>query len=110
MHFAPDTVLALGQIARLADANRRRVNNLFGEGTSPKMRLARAGLDALGLDSSVFLRHHSPRLLYGANLCSNLPDLLIGLSENPEYVLPSGPASTNILVEHWRTRVASTSP
>ena len=104
VHFAPDTVLALGQIARLADANRRRVNNLFGEGTSPKMRLVRAGLDALGLNASVFLRHHSPRLLYGANLCSNLPDLLIGLSQKPDYVLPSGPSSTATLIEHWRKR------
>ena len=104
VHFAPDTVLALGQVARLADANRQRVNNLFGEGTSPKMRIVRAGLDCLGLDASVFLRHHSPRLLYGANLCSNLPDLLIGLAEKPEYVLPSGSASTAILIDHWRKR------
>ena len=104
VHFAPDTVLALSETARVADANRQRVNNLFGEGTSPKMRLMRAGLDALGLDSNVFLRHHSPRLLYGASLCSNLSDLLIGLSEKPEYVLPPGPASTAILVEHWRER------
>ena len=104
VHFAPDTVRALNENARLADANRRRVNNLFGEGTSPKMRLMRAGLETLGLDSNVFLRHHSPRLLYGANLCSNLPEVLIGLNATPNYVLPSGPASTNILVEHWRER------
>ena len=104
VHFAPATVLALSQCARLADANRRRVNNLFGEGTSPKMRLMRAGLESLGLDPNVFLRHHSPRLLYGANLCSNLSDLLIGLSEKPEYVLPSGPVSTAFLIDHWRER------
>lgn len=104
VHFAPDTVIALGQIARLADANRRRINNLFGEGTSPKLRLVRAGLDTLGLDSSVFLRHHSPRLLYGASLCSNLPELLIGITEEPEYVLPPGRASTTILIDHWRER------
>ena len=104
IHFAPDTVLALGEIARLADANRRRVTNLFGEGTSPKMRLVRAGLDSLGLDSSVFLRHHSPRLLYGASLCSNLHDLLTGLSDEPSYILPSGQASIDILVDYWRER------
>jgi len=104
VHFAPDTVLALNQVARLADANRRRINNLFGEGTSPKMRLVRGGLESLGLDANVFLRHHSPRLLYGAALCSNLPDLLIGLTEKPKYVLPAGPASTEIIVEHWRKR------
>jgi hypothetical protein len=104
VHFAPETVLALNQIARLADSNRRRVNNLFGEGTSPKMRLVRSGLESLGLDANVFLRHHSPRLLYGAALCANLPDLLIGLTDTPKYVLPAGPASTEILVEHWRKR------
>lgn len=104
VHFAPDTVLALSQSARLAAANHRRINNLFGEGTSPKMRLVRAGLETLGLDPNVFLRHHSPRLLYGANLCSNLFDLLIGLSEEPQYVLPGGSTSTTLLVDHWRER------
>ena len=104
IHFAPDTVEALSKCARRADENRRLVNNLFGEGTSPKMRLVRDGLATLGLDAQIFLRHHSPRLLYGANLCSNLPDLLIGISETPEYVLPSGPESTRILIEHWRKR------
>lgn len=104
VHFAPETVLALNQIARLADSNRRRINNLFGEGTSPKMRLVRGGLETLGLDANVFLRHHAPRLLYGAALCSNLPDLLIGLTDKPKYILPAGPASTEIIVEHWRTR------
>ncbi len=104
VHFAPETVLALNQVARLADENRRRINNLFGEGTSPKMRLVRGGLESLGLDANVFLRHHSPRLLYGAALCSNLPDVLLGLSDKPKYVLPAGPASTQIVVEHWRER------
>lgn len=104
VHFAPDTIRALSQIARLADANRRRVNNLFGEGTSPKMRIVRAGLETLGLDASVFLRHHSPRLLYGANLCSNLSDILVGISDQPEYVLPPGAESSAILIDHWRER------
>lgn len=103
VHFAPDTVAALNRVTRLADANRRRVNHLFGEGTSPKMRLVRSGLEALGLDANVFLRHHAPRLLYGASLCSNLPDLLLGIDDTPAYVLPAD-GSTELLVEHWRTR------
>ena len=104
VHFAPETVLALSQLARLADSDRRRVNHLFGEGTSPKMRLVRAGLESLGLDANVFLRHHSPRLLYGTALCSNLPDLLVGLTDMPKYILPEGHASTDVIVEHWRRR------
>jgi hypothetical protein len=104
VHFAPDTIAALGEVVRLGDSNRRRINNLFGEGTSPKMRLVRDGLASIGLDANVFLRHHSPRLLYGAALCSNLPDLLLGLSDKPRYLLPPGRRSTEIIVDYWRER------
>jgi hypothetical protein len=104
VHFAPDTVLHLGSVSRLAGDNRRDINNLFGEGTSAKMRLIRGGLEALGLNSSSFLQHHSPRLLYAAGLCSNLEDMLLGLGETPKYVLPAGPRGTEIIVNHWKVR------
>lgn len=104
VHFSPDTVAALSLVARLVDLNRRRVNNLFGEGTSPKMRLIRAGLEGLGLRPDVFLRHHSPRLLYAAPLCSNYEALLLGLTDQPDYVLPPGTASDEELIKHWRER------
>jgi hypothetical protein len=101
VHYAPDTVEYLGRIARLSESNRRNVNNLFGEGASPKLRLLRSGLDALGLDSDDFLRHHSPRLLYGATLCSNIDKVMLGLSDAPKYLLPEGTQGTQLLVEHW---------
>jgi len=104
VHFAPDTVASLSQVARLVDQNRRRINNLFGEGTSPKLRLVRSGLEALGLNAEVFLKHHSPRLLYAASLCSNIKDVLLGLTEEPTYVLPDGQASTDVIIGHWRER------
>lgn len=104
VHFAPDTVASLSQVARLVDLNRRRINNLFGEGTSPKLRLIRSGLEALGLNPEVFLKHHSPRLLYAAPLCSNIEDVLLGLTDEPKYVLPDGQASTDLIIGHWRDR------
>ena len=103
VHFAPDTVEALSQVARLAES-RRDVNNLFGEGTSPKLRLVRTGLDALGLEADAFLRHHSPRLLYGASLCSNIQEVALRLQDAPEYLLPPGPEGTEIIVQHWKDR------
>ena len=102
VHFAPDTVAHLSAVARQTDLN--RVTNLFGEGTSPKLRLVRSGLEALGLDPEIFLRHHSPRLLYGAALCSNLDAVLFGVESSPQYLLPPGPEGTAVLVEHWRER------
>jgi hypothetical protein len=104
VHFAPDTMINLSALARASDSNRRRVNNLFGEGTSPKLRLIRSGIENLGLESDTFLRHHSPRLLYGASLCSNIDEVALGLSQLPEYLLPSGESSTEILAKHWRER------
>lgn len=104
VHFAPDTVVHLNAVARLAEDNRRDVNNLFGEGTSPKLRLVRSGLEALGLDANTFLRHHSPRLLYAAALCSNIEDVMLGLSETPKYVLPARRRGTDLIVSHWRER------
>jgi hypothetical protein len=104
VHFAPDTVAALNQVARLVDLNRRRINNLFGEGTSPKLRLIRSGLEGLGLNPEVFLRHHSPRLLYAAPLCTNVADVLLGADIEPAYALPPGDEGTRLLVDHWRDR------
>jgi hypothetical protein len=106
VHFAPDTAAALASIARLADDNRRGVNYLFGEGMSPKLRILRAGLGALGLDSEVFLRHHSPRLLYAARLCRNSTDVLFGLSDQPDYILRpvGGSDGTSEIAQHWRER------
>jgi hypothetical protein len=104
MQFAPDTAHALSLVARLSDANRREVNNLFGEGTSPKLRLIRTGLEALGLHASSFLRHHSHRLIYGAALCANTDDVVLRLGKRPNYLLAPGREGTELLAERWRER------
>jgi hypothetical protein len=104
VQFAPDTVHALNDVARHSDSNRREVNNLFGEGTSPKMRLIRTGLDALGLDANSFLRHNSRRIIYGVSLCSNTDDVVLRMSSQPLYLLPPGDEGTAILIRYWRDR------
>ena len=104
VQFAPDTVHQLNEVARLSDSNRREVSNLFGEGTSPKLRLIRTGLDALGLDAESFLRHTSRRIIYGASLCSNTDDIVLRLAARPRYLLPPGANGTEILIKHWRER------
>ena len=72
---------------------------------SPKLRALRAGLDALGLDSGVFLRHHAPRLLYAASLVHNTRDVLLGLAE-PDYVLkpPDGSDGVREIARYWCER------
>jgi hypothetical protein len=104
VQFAPDTVHALNDVARHGDANRREVNNLFGEGTSPKLRQIRSGLEDLGLEANSFLRHHSRRLIYGVALCANTDDVVLRMTDRPRYLLPAGDAGTKVLIEYWRER------
>ena len=106
VQFASDTIDALLAAARLANRKRRLVNNLFGEGMSPKLRSLRLGLDALGLRPDEYLRHHSPRLLYAVSLASNVDDVLLGLTRRPRYVLPTsgGDRTTKAIAEHWAQR------
>jgi hypothetical protein len=106
VQFASDTTDTLAAAARLANSKRRMVNNLFGEGMSPKLRSLRMGLDALGLAPDEYLRHHSPRLLYAVPLASNLDDIMLGLTRRPKYVLPvaGGTTTTTAIATYWATR------
>ena len=104
VHFSPDTATTLVDVARLANEGRRFVNHLFGEGKSPKLRALRTGLEAIGLSSDTFLRHHSPRLLYGIALCHNSDDVLLGLSSRPSYVLKGKEDGVDEIADYWRDR------
>lgn len=104
VHIAPDTAESLRLVATLSTA-RRQVNYLFGEGISPKLRTIRSGLDALGLQSDTFLRHHSPRILYAVRLCRNADDVLLGLDDSPDYFLGGDPSATDAIVaKAWKER------
>jgi hypothetical protein len=106
VQFAADTTDSLIASARLANNKQRIVNNLFGEGMSPKLRSLRMGIDALGLRPEEFLRHHSPRLLYAVPLATNSDDVLFGLTRTPKYVLPikGGAKTTAAIAGQWAER------
>jgi hypothetical protein len=108
VQFASDTIESLLAVARLANSKQRLVNNLFGEGMSPKLRSLRMGLDGLGLRPDEYLRHHSPRLLYAIPLATNALDVMIGLTRRPKYVLPikGGDTTTSQIATYWYERWA----
>jgi hypothetical protein len=102
--YSEETVDALVDLVQQSDA--QRVNSIFGEGVSPKLRKVRQALDLLNLPSAALLRHHRPRVVYGVSLIRNLGDYLIGLARNPEYIVPiaKGSAATAEIGSWWRER------
>lgn len=84
----------------------RRVNNIFGEGVSPKLRMTREGLALIGVPQDLVLRHNCPRLIYGIRLASNAYEYLRGEEVEPAYVLPPDRSEegTVAIVHHWLTR------
>jgi hypothetical protein len=98
LHLGEETAQALRSMA-MATHDARRVNNRFGEGTSPRLRQIREGLDALGLQSDSILHHATPRIFYGCELGPGSRDALLGLGS----VTAEEPSSRNIAAA-WRRR------
>lgn len=88
-----------------------KANNLFGEGTSPKLRGLRDGLNELGLSADPLLVHGMERCMYGVKLASNLDRYLLGLDSKPDWVFsPQSKAAPSIAkwwVERWGNARAS---
>lgn len=87
----------------------RRINNIFGEGTSPRFRLISRGLSTLGIKSNAFLQHYTPRIVYSMELAKNTNDFLCGRTTELEYPFniddPHDVAtSTQNLIDYWYTR------
>jgi hypothetical protein len=103
--YSDETVEGLTDLVQQS-TNGQRVNSIFGEGVSPKLRKVRHGLDLLGLPASVLLKHHRHRIVYGVSLVRNLGDYLIGLDPEPEYLVPlcEGTAATARIATWWRER------
>lgn len=84
----------------------RRINNVFGEGTSPRLRLMRTGLMAIGI-SEDFTKHHTKRIVYGIELAKNTKEFLNGTADNLEYYLPLDGKEeqyTENLINYWKER------
>jgi hypothetical protein len=103
--YSEETVDALADIVQQS-ADGQRVNSIFGEGVSPKLRKVRQGLDLLGLPSDLLLRHHRHRILYAVSLIRNLREYLLGLEQTPAYLVPvdRGAEATARIAEWWRDR------
>lgn len=99
LHLSQETVQALRTIGERRHVA-RRVNNRFGEGTSPRLRQIREGLDALGVESDQVLHHATPRIFYGCELEPGARASLLQATSAPARQAPM----VGAIAEAWRRR------
>lgn len=103
-HFAARTLAGLERFVQSRKGG-WKANNVFGEGTSPKLRGLRDGLVALGLNADELLIHGMERSLYGVRLARNLDRYLLGFDEEPDWMIdPTRQAADGVSqwwIERW---------
>jgi hypothetical protein len=110
-HFSDATVDALARLSEHT-GGLVRVNSLFGEGVSPRLRKVRLGLAALGWPTNELLKHGRERILYGVPLVRNVRDYSLGIDRVPAYLLnpdfqDDGESVANWWFERWGRRRAA---
>ncbi|MFD9826389.1 Druantia anti-phage system protein DruA [Tsukamurella tyrosinosolvens] len=99
-HFSDSTVEALVRLCEHS-GGLVRVNSLFGEGVSPRLRKVRLGLAALGWPTNELLKHGRERILYGVPLVENVRDYSLGIDQDPNYFLDPEPLDRGESVARW---------
>lgn len=84
VYFSKETTGTMMHLLELQDGG-RRINNIFGEGTSPRFRLISRGLSMIGVKADAFLNHYSPRIVYSIELAENTNDFLLGYTKDINY-------------------------
>ena len=84
-----------------------RINHVFGEGTSPKMRLLtmsiRELLESTNEDSKDFSKHAMSRIVYGVRLAKNTFEYLMGYDSSPQYYtnIDDYKSATQKTIDFW---------
>jgi Domain of unknown function (DUF4338) len=106
VQFSEATALAV-QSALEERYQFRAVNNIFGEGFSPKFRKLRDGMVMLGFNPTVLMRHDQQRRVYSAPLWPDADKFLRGEDISvPEYLREPWRyrGATERIAEFWRAR------
>lgn len=108
VYFSRETTDAMMRVLELQDGG-RRINHIFGEGTSPRFRLISRGLSTIGVKADAFLKHYSPRIVYSIELAPNTNEFLLGHTDDLEYPFDLGnaedvQAKTQELINYWYSR------
>lgn len=105
LQFSQESIERLSRLVSQSGGG-LKLTSLPGEGTSPRLRKVRAGLDLLGIESEQLLRHGVQRGILAAPLARNVGAVLQGLAEVPDYYASedAGLQHTRALVQYWYER------
>lgn len=106
--FSKETTKLFSKILELQDGG-KRINHVFGEGTSPRFRMISRGLNVIGIRADAFLRHYSPRIVYSINLAKNTNEFLMGVTDDIDYGFDINDDNdvqdtTQEIIEFWYVR------
>ena len=106
--FSKETTGTFSRLLELQDGG-KKINHVFGEGTSPRFRMISRGLSSIGIRADAFLKHYSPRIVYSINLAKNTNDFLLGFDKdvNFGYDIDNDAEvnrKTQGIIEYWYTR------
>lgn len=87
-----------------------KINRVFGEGTSPKMRMIVSTikdiLEVSSEEASMLSKHAMKRLIFAGCLISNINEYLLGFDEKPKYIynLDDSKNETQKIIDFWLNR------
>ena len=106
LHISKATTLCLKET--MGDNN--KINHVFGEGPSPKMRLLAASirdlLESAHDDTKEFTKHAMSRIVYGAKIACNTSMYMLGFDESPDYYtdIDNYSEGTEKIIKFWQER------
>lgn len=106
--FSKETTSLFSQLLELQDGG-KKINHVFGEGTSPRFRMISRGLSSIGIKADAFLKHYSPRIVYSINLAKNTNAFLLGIDNDVDYGYDLNSVTeverkTQELIDFWYNR------
>jgi hypothetical protein len=110
VHISKATTSALVEAAEHIGFT--RINHVFGEGASPKLRLLNLSIRELletgAEDANDLAKHTMSRIVYGACLARNTKEYLLGLADVPEYYFMDNAGGvkrgTESIIRYWQER------
>lgn len=101
---------ATTQCLKEAMGENDKINHVFGEGPSPKMRLLASSIRSLlepsHEDTKEFAKHAMSRIVYGAKIACNTSPYMLGIDQTPEFYLDTADptAGTERIIRFWQNR------